>query len=298
MACIPARPTLLSGKEVVVQEDESYVEVRFSDSGSFEEVQAPLLLLEPLGFLEEESSWSCYFGKIAWDERTGSELKELLAERFPGLAYTVHGFVKENWNQEWEDSIVPIEVSDRFVIAPSWNPAEKSVGKHVLIIDPKMSFGTGYHETTRLMLRLMEQIAFDGAHVLDVGTGTGVLAIASMKLGAATATGVDIDEWSYDNAMENAERNGAADGMTFVHGSIDAVKGPFEIILSNITKNDNMLMFDPFHSLLTSDGTLIVSGFHTQDNDDVAAAAKRSGFTVEQSMAEQEWSALRFLRTT
>jgi ribosomal protein L11 methyltransferase len=279
-----------------MSDDTTYISVTFSDLASAEDVQALLLPFEPLGFLEEDSSWTCYLDSAAWKTGGEEQFVSLMKLRFPALAYSVQELAKQNWNKEWEESITPIEVSDRFVIAPSWNIPPETKHRIVLVIDPKMSFGTGFHETTRLMLRLMEAAELRGARVLDVGTGTGVLAIAAMKLGAAAAVGVDIDEWSYENAMENASRNGVADGVMFAHGSIEAAQGTYGVVLSNITRNDNIALFPGISRLLDGPSQLIVSGFYQQDVDDVNAAAEQLGFSLVATMTEMEWAAMRFER--
>lgn len=274
--------------------DASYVAAVFPNVGDFETVQAILLPLQPLGFLEEDSGWTCYFDIGPWLTGGRERFHALMKEHFPALAWTVQEIPKQNWNKEWEDSILPIDVSRRFIIAPSWNVPRADPAKIVLVIDPKMSFGTGYHETTRLMLRLMERIDMHGTRVLDVGTGTGILAIAALKLGASSALGIDIDEWSYDNTMENAERNGVGGELQAVHGSLETVSGIYDVILSNITRNDNIGMFPDFAGMLPAGGHLVVSGFHLSDTDDVIYAAERNGLRHTGSDSEHEWAALMF----
>jgi ribosomal protein L11 methyltransferase len=279
-----------------MSQDTTYISVRFTDTSVFGEVQALLLTLDPLGFLEEDDAWWCYFDSAAWTGGARDAFAALMDAHFPSVEYAVAEFAKQNWNKEWEDTIVPIEASERFVIAPSWNVPAADTGRFVLVIDPKMSFGTGFHETTRLMLRLMEHVDMRGRRVLDVGTGTGVLAIAAAKLGASHAAGVDIDEWSYDNAMENAARNGVTDSVRFAHGSLEAADGIYDVILSNITRNDNIAMFPRFDAMLARPGCLIVSGFHVDDNDSVCAAAAPFGFVAKKACSEGEWSAIHFTR--
>jgi ribosomal protein L11 methyltransferase len=285
----------LSQSDDIMASDDSYIAVVFDTDDARDDVQAVLFTLEPLGFLDEDSTWTCYFDATAWRGGLRERFISLISAHFPAVTYAAQEFVKQNWNKEWEDSIVPIEVSDRFLIAPSWNiPPDEH--KLVLVIDPKMSFGTGFHETTRLMLRLMERASIPGQRVLDVGTGTGVLAIAAVKLGAASAFGVDIDEWSYDNAMENAERNGVTEAVDFAHGSVEKAEGLFDVILSNITRNDNIALFPRLSSMTAAPGALIVSGFYREDVDAVTDAARALGFIAMETLAEHEWAAIRFDR--
>ena len=161
------------------------------------------------GFWEDEGTLRGYISGHRWRPDLQEEIEKLLllvmrpgSMTRPGL--TVRTIEDRNWNEEWERTIRPIRVSDRIVIRPTWQEYRAAPGEIVLIIDPKMSFGTGYHETTRLTLRLMETHLRPGATVLDVGTGTGILAVAAIRLGASHAVATDIDEWSAENARENA----------------------------------------------------------------------------------------------
>src|ERR1035437_211260 len=131
---------------------------------------------------------------------------------------------EKNWNLEWEQSINVIEVTDKIVIKPTFREYEEKPGQIVLIIDPKMSFGTGEHQTTKLMLMLLEKYIKKGENVLDVGSGTGVFAIAALKLGAKHSIAVDIDEWCLDNAKENSELNNVKDLIEIRQGEISDIK--------------------------------------------------------------------------
>ena len=157
-----------------------FVRVRFPSTSSDSTLQGMLVPHDPLGFLEEDQWWDAYFEEDLWPAIESHFLARLEAEGYTA-AYELETFEQRNWNQEWEDSIEPIRVSERFLIAPSWHTPVVEDGVTLLVIDPKMSFGTGYHATTRLMLRLMEGMLRDGDRVLDVGTGTGVLAIAAVR---------------------------------------------------------------------------------------------------------------------
>jgi len=144
----------------------------------------------------------------------------------------------KNWNEEWEKSINVIEVSDRIVIKPTFREYENKPEQIVITIDPKMSFGTGEHQTTKLVLTMLEDIDLQNKKVLDVGSGTGVLAIAAIKLGASYAVAVDNDEWCLDNAHENCQLNNCTDEVEVLLGEITDVEiKDFEVVLANIQKN-------------------------------------------------------------
>jgi ribosomal protein L11 methyltransferase len=270
--------------------DPDFIELRFRASSDDELVQATLASFEPLGFLEEAGGWSCYFASEAWT-RIGADLRRALAARHPDAGFELLGIEKRNWNEEWERTIRPIAASERFLIAPSWHPVDDAGGRMVLVIDPKMSFGTGYHATTRLMLRLLEAAPCEGARVLDVGTGTGVLAIAAVALGAAFALGVDIDEWSRANAEENALRNGAAARTRFLHGGIELAQGSWDLELSNITKGDNLALLPRLLASLRPQGRLLLSGFTRADLPELRGACAAHGAAVTAELGEDEWAA-------
>jgi len=246
----------------------------------------------PLGFLEEDEWWEVYFEASDWEKHARETFFEAVERQGLAVTYDIQRFEKENWNKEWEDSIAPIRVSDRILITPSWRKAETNECDIILVIDPKMSFGTGFHATTRLMLRSLEQAVRVGDRVLDVGTGTGVLAIAAIKLGASSADGVDTDEWSMENALENATRNTVAEAFHVYSGSIEHVNGPYDLVLSNITKLDNIGMLPDFTSLLAPGGRLILSGFYSDDVPDVLTEMQRHGYTLTQRLEEDGWAAL------
>ncbi len=269
-----------------------YVRLRFPRSAQDSLLQSILHGLDPLGFLDEDDTWEAYFDCEDWDSRVASLFAEALKRNEVEIVYDIERFEKQNWNKEWEDSITPVRVSDRFIIAPSWHPVHSNPDEIVLVIDPKMSFGTGFHATTRLMLRLMENATKPGDVVLDVGTGTGVLAIAAIKLGASFAEGMDIDEWSKENAEENCVRNGVLNEVRIHHGSLETVCGPYDLILSNITRNDNIDMLPALSGMLPPGGRIVLSGFYYTDRDDMIAAIEANGLELTDELSEDEWHAI------
>lgn len=277
----------------------AYIQLRFEDFATKERIEPLLYLYDPLGLHEDDDAWYCYFDEKEWVRRIAGELLPRMRETVPEANFQFLEVMQRNWNEEWERTITPIRVSDRFVISPSWHSFDTPAEDIRLIIDPKMSFGTGYHATTRLMVRLLESCVRGGERVLDVGTGTGVLAIAAIKLGAAQALGVDTDEWSRDNAVENLERNDVADGRVEIrHGSLDAVDGRFHLIAANITRNDNIAMLPHYASLLEPGGMLVVSGFYEEDLPDMDAAAHELGFSPRTRLFEDEWAAASYTLTS
>ena len=177
------------------------------------------------GFWEDGTSLRCYIATERWDGALLPEVERVLrmavsSSRTPAPTVHVRTIEEENWNAQWEATIKPIHVTDRIVIAPTWAGYVPAPHEHLILIDPKMSFGTGYHESTRLALLLIQRHIRHRPTVLDVGTGTGILAIAAVKLGARSALGVDTDEWAYQNAVENAALNGVRDTVRILHGDL------------------------------------------------------------------------------
>ena len=277
-----------------IDKQRTFIQLRFDDFTSKEEIESLLFLYEPLGIHEEDDAWFCYFDEREWLARIAPELLPRLRAALPDIRFQFLEVRQHNWNEEWERSVTPIRVSDRFVISPTWHHVEVPAQTILLTIDPKMSFGTGYHPTTRLMLRLLESSVCGGERMLDVGTGTGVLAVAAVKLGAHSAMGVDTDEWSYDNAIENLERNGVLDRVEIRHGSLEQAVGRFDIIAANITRNDNIGMLEQYRSLLNENGILVLSGFYETDIPDLRHAAALHGFEEIARLSEELWSAISF----
>lgn len=246
------------------------------------------------GFIEDERGIHCFIKKDAWNGsiepliREFAELYNLPFIEYLGTTEIAH----RNWNEEWEQTIQPINVSDRFIITPSWHPVS-GTHKTVIIIDPKMTFGTGYHETTRLMMRLMEQYIHSGAFVLDVGTGTGILAIGAATLGAGHVIGVDIDEWSLENGIENAQKNNVREKIEIRIGSLETVpEQNFDIILANIIRNTILELIDAMLAKLSPNGTILLSGLLIADRDVIEQSLNERNYTVLSVLQENEWIAM------
>jgi len=256
------------------------------------------------GFWEDDDLLKCYVPEQRWSAALQEEFRATVAMIVRSSEQTVpdmrvRSLPDRNWNEEWEKTIQPLHVTPRIVISPSWHDYQPSADEIVLTIDPKMSFGTGYHESTRLMLRLMEQYLHQGCTVLDVGTGTGVLAIAALRLGAASAIAVDIDEWSYANAMENAHRNGVNDRLTLLHGDITAAPAiPHDLVLANIQRSVLIPILPAMCSRLKTDGTLLLSGLLSVDREPMIGALQAAGLALREEAQEHEWIALAAKRGT
>lgn len=201
----------------------------------------------------------------------------------------------KNWNAEWEESLQPVIVSDRIAISPTWKAYEVSQDI-VILINPKMSFGTGYHPTTRMVCRMLEETVTLESRWIDAGTGTGVLAILAAKLGAEYCFAFDNDEWSVENAKENIINNSVDKQVVCTKEDVFKVELPMsEGICANLYRNLLIPNFSKFYEALKNpDGVLIVSGILKYDVDEIIEAAKAVSFHHVHTELENEWAAIRF----
>lgn len=204
---------------------------------------------------------------------------------------------QEDWEWGWKQYFKPFPVGDTFIIKPSWETVEDACGRTILEIDPASSFGTGSHDTTQLCIAALEKTVKGGEKLLDMGTGSGILAIAAALLGAKADTAVDIDAHCLTCASENAERNGVTIART-LHG--DALKdtalaeeigGEYDIICANIVADIIIGMSSMFWDKLKAEGTLICSGILNERADEVETALKNAGFTVLHRASSDDWTA-------
>ena len=242
-------------------------------------------------FEETDNSLTAYTPAPRWDGPTQDAVTRALDRLGLGPA-TVEIVPDRDWNAEWEASLRPIMVGP-FVIAPSW--AEVDVGGRTLLrIDPKMAFGTGYHETTRICLRLLARADVRG-RVLDVGTGTGVLALAALSLGADGALGVDIDPWSVTNGAENAALNGLADRFEGREGSLDAVpERDFDVVICNTIRSILLPLLPGLTVRAAPGAPLVVSGLLRSERDAALSAFADLGYHLADEASENEWWGARF----
>lgn len=257
-----------------------------------------LALLGFQGFLQEEYTLSCYLPRKRWTpglRQSYVNVIENFRREFAGVdcSWKASTINEKNWNAAWEKGIGIVEATSRMIIKPSWKKIRKrDKGKLVLHIDPKMAFGTGHHETTRLCLVLLEEQLRPGTRVLDFGTGTGVLAIAASKLGARSAFGIDNDPLAIDNAVENVRKNRVAHLVKLKRG--DAAKLPaksFDLITANIDLPTITTSLKALLAHLKPGGILIVSGLLLSDLSRFMDLISHQGIVPLEIMSENEWAA-------
>ena len=260
-------------------------------------------------FVETDEGLNAYMIESDFDEQG---IQELIA-KYAGqtaIAYEVSSLEKRNWNAEWERDYEPIEVANQVRVRASFHKSAHVDGPdpfhYDIIIDPKMSFGTGHHETTAMMLEQQLGLDFAGKTVLDVGSGTGILAILAAKMEASRVLAFDIEEWAVENARENADLNNCPQ-ITVFQGTIDDLNPPnnlldwtpavFDMVLANINRNVLLREIPIYADLLTTNGYLLVSGFYEHDAADIQQKAAGAGLTPIKGMAIREWTSLVFQKS-
>jgi ribosomal protein L11 methyltransferase len=269
-----------------------YLELTLSVEPDFSEIlMAELAEIGFDSFIETEDGLQGYVLEGEFDERSLKNLMEIYAEKTP-LIYSLKKIEKQNWNKEWESNFSPIEVLDQIYIRANFHPSAKGKFTHEIVITPKMSFGTGHHETTSQMMELQLEINHQNRSVLDVGTGTGILAILAAKLGADRVHAFDIDEWSVENTIENIALNDSSK-ISIEQGTIATQKQEtFDIVLANI--NRNILLEEIPAYAKFSNEYLLVSGFYQNDIEDIQAEAESCGFEKIKQISKNNWAAVVF----
>ena len=223
------------------------------------------------------------------------ETLALIAARMEaaGIPYTseTEGVEQEDWQNGWRTYYHPMDVGQRLAVVPSWQDYETSRVK--LILDPGLAFGTGGHETTNLCLEVLDERVRGGERVLDIGTGSGILAIAALTRGAAVAEGVDIDPVAVRTAGENAALNGVADKLTVLVGDLsDKASGKYDIITANIVANAIMALAPAVPGLMADDAVFIASGIIDSRKDEVIAALEAAGLAVLEVKEKRGWECI------
>ena len=211
-----------------------------------------------------------------------------------GYNYAISEIEETNWNAEWERNFHPVIVDNFCAVRAHFHESISNV-KHEIIITPKMSFGTGHHATTYMMIEQMQELDFAGKTVFDFGTGTGILAILAEKLGASNIAAIDVDEWSIENAKENFERNNCQ--KIDIHLSTTIPSEQFDIILANINRNVILQYMPHLKQSLREKGKLLLSGLLLQDEDDINKVCKSHGLRLLTRRERLGWISLLCVNT-
>lgn len=226
-------------------------------------------------------------------DRTFSEVKSV--DDSLKIDFTVTDLPDKDYNEEWERQHQPVLVDGFCWVRAPFHPHRDDV-KYEIEIEPKMSFGTAHHATTYLMLSLLEQQPVEGLRVLDMGSGTGVLAILAAKKGAAYVEAIDVDEWAFRNAQENFERNGVQVNALLGDASSLTADKHFDLILANINRNILLRDMPAYAAVLNQGGTLLLSGFYEHDVQALQDKAEMLGLRLVQQKSRNDWTALRMIK--
>ena len=273
-----------NGKLGLAVTNKDYPDVKFQ-AGDFDE-----LIVNLLSTVNFDNKLVAYVEKRRFNDSNREYLEQLLSAYSGESILELEEVPEQNWNQEWEQTIQPQRIG-KFLVKPTWSDEEPQMNEILLEIDPKMSFGTGYHPTTRLMLNQLQQVHPEEKNILDAGTGTGILAIAAVKLGANKAVGFDIDPWSRDNAVENIYLNGV-DGLVEIRfGGIETVDKleSFHITLANINRNVLIEMLPFLVNHTREGGILLLSGLMQKDEDTIRDEVATLPAQVAEVVHEEEW---------
>jgi ribosomal protein L11 methyltransferase len=239
------------------------------------------------GFEETEEGLKAFITSASYDEKA---LQELARERNAGFNKTIIG--ETNWNEVWESNFEPVMVDDFVAVRADFHKPVVGV-MHEIVVTPKMSFGTGHHATTFMMLQQMREVDFKDKTVLDFGTGTGVLAILAEKLGAKKVIAIDNDDWSIENAKENIKNNGCGSIMLQKADSPQMVDETFDIILANINRNVITGNFQFLKRQLAMGGTLLLSGILKEDRDVIFHKTVEYSLHIIQTSVRDNWLCFR-----
>jgi ribosomal protein L11 methyltransferase len=250
-----------------------------------EELIALLEDYNPSGFEQTDETLKAYFEENDFNQ---DDILKILE----GYQYNRTDVEEQNWNQVWEQNFQPVIVEDFCAVRAHFHEPGRHV-QHEIIITPKMSFGTGHHATTYMMLQQMRDIDFQNKTVFDFGTGTGILAILAEKLGATSVTAIDVDEWSIENAKENFERNGCSNIAVSLSSNLP--NAAYDVVLANINLNVILAYIESLARIIKSGGQVLFSGLLVADEETITAAAEQQNLRLIKRAERQGWLSLLFV---
>lgn len=293
---IPIKTVLL---RKLNETDMNYIEVKFTCTPNNEIVNSVLsATIAEMGFesfVEDENGTIAYIQSDLFDV---NKLDEIIND-FPVEAEIIYSFKsieEKNWNEEWEKNYFqPLIIDDRCIIQSTFHKVPATY-EYNIYIDPKMAFGTGHHQTTELMIREILKDNFTGKSVLDMGTGTAILAILASMRGADPITAIDIDKWAYDNAIENLNLNNINNVSVEIGGAELLGAKTFDIVLANINRNILMNDIHIYASVLNKGGALYMSGFYVEDIPVITEECDKNGLSFCNHTTKDNWTAVKYIK--
>jgi ribosomal protein L11 methyltransferase len=277
----------------------NYYSLEFSLDGKPANAQElAIALLSEVGFesfTDDENIFAAYIQADLYSETDCNETLETLWNAIGKTDVKITEIPTQNWNQQWESNFEPVIVDSRCIVKAPFHTIEQKY-EYEIIIEPKMSFGTGHHETTQLVLSEILDTDCKGKTVVDCGCGTGVLAILAKMKGSARTKAFDVDQWCYENTIENASRNNASDIIVECKG-IECLAGEtYDIIIANINRNILLSAMEQFGKSLAANGTLILSGIYKADLDIISESASKYQLHFISFQEKNNWISCRFGR--
>ena len=274
----------------------NYIEYNFTVSPT--EMGAEILMAElaEVGFDSFEDTPTgikAYIPKDSWNEHILQDIYLLSNPEFT-ISYQITEIEQVNWNEEWEKNFSPIVVEDLCTVRANFHPVPNT--RYDIVITPKMSFGTGHHETTYMMLQQLLPLSLEDTKVLDMGCGTGILAIMAALRGARDITAIDIDPWCVENATENVQQNDCS-FITIKEGDVSLIAGEqYNLILANINRNILLSDIPAYTQALLPLGLLLVSGFYVEDLPAIKEKCQKIGLTYLSHIERNRWVSAKFQR--
>lgn len=242
-------------------------------------------------FVETEDGVTAYIQKDEWRDNILDEVEILNSAEFK-IDHSFLEIEQINWNIEWEKNFSPIEVDGKCVVRAPFHP-ERNL-EYEIVIEPKMSFGTGHHETTFMMLQYILENEFEGKSVLDMGCGTAVLAVLAEMRGASSIDAIDIDDWCYENSLENTEKNHCQNISVYLGDASLLKDQKYNVIIANINRNILLEDMHVYKKCLKSGGLLYLSGFYTQDLAIIKETCNNLGLEFVDNKEKNNWVAAKF----
>jgi ribosomal protein L11 methyltransferase len=243
-------------------------------------------------FIESDFGIVAYIKKEFWADDILDDLFILKSPEFT-ISYQVEEIEQVNWNEEWEKNFEPIDVDGKCHVRAPFHP--KTDAEYDIVIEPKMSFGTGHHETTHMMIQHLLETDVAGKKTLDMGCGTAILAILAEMKGAEPIDAIDIDNWCYLNSIENAERNNCKH-ITVYEGDAALLEGRFyDVIIANINRNILLNDMQAYVDALNSDGILLLSGFYQEDITAIDESCTSKGLKFVKKLSRNNWVSLKYV---
>jgi len=269
--------------------DNIYIEYDFRISPKEPATEILVAELGEVGFesfVENETGMLAYIQKNDWFENILDDIFILNSDEFE-IEYDFHEVAQTNWNEEWEKNFEPIEVDDLVSIRAPFH--ENPHLKYEIIIEPKMSFGTGHHETTHMMIQHLLELNLENKKVLDMGCGTGILAIFAEIKGAKPIDAIDIDEWCYTNSIENIERNNCSNITVYQGNASLLIDKKYDVIIANINRNILLEDMKTYAKCLEKDGILLLSGFYEDDLPIIDKEASKNNLKLHKTKTRNQW---------